>query len=193
MPNPAINPLQPVTSKATPDRQQVVPVPEAYVGHNHPYRGTEDHGVPDPRLAAEVAAIYADGNPTDYAGTQSYAANADVSPDDFDNIVASVERTYKNPRRFVTAQNLATDTETRIIVSRNPDRDMVRVMNLSNSIIWIGNSDGVRPYTGYPLFPVSLGLQEYVQYSEDEIWAIGDSGSGSVAIAVVEEFTIYQA
>lgn len=46
MPNPFFN-RQKATSTNVPDRQRITPVPESYAGDNHPYRGTENHGVPD--------------------------------------------------------------------------------------------------------------------------------------------------
>lgn len=180
MPNPLFGAARLNTTKdATTDRPQAVPPRlESYEGENNAYRGIQDHG---------VESI---SRPDGFDGYEDMHSGEfePAKPDPDPVAVRIVDLSGKELRRFQTRQVPFLNGEVKQIVGRNPSRTKVQLMMWSSGTIFIGNSDGVRSYTGYPLSegPVTLN-------TEDEVWACGnpdDPPTNQLAIVVLEEFTV---
>lgn len=156
------------------------PEVEHYVGSNHPYRGTEIHGVDDTVDAKDVV--------VDYQATQegiTYIHEPEVETPIPVRIVQEYGRQFL---RFRT-HKMTFDGNTIIrILPRNEARTYAKIYNSGNQILAIGNNPSTRLYTGYTLNAANPFLEIRTQ---DEVWAWNDGAAGNFGeVQVYEEFAV---
>ncbi len=148
MPNPFIGSTRLNTGKPADDRPHAVePRPEAVVGTNFPYRGMNDHGVPVEHV-----------DPVSFAGYEDTQAGVYEPAEEIpDPIPVRVVREFtRELRRSRTAQFVVDGTGTssalvQMIAGRNPARTSISVKNFGAQTVWIGESESVATFTGYPI------------------------------------------
>lgn len=158
--------------------EAIVPEMEAYAGHNHPYRGTEDHGVmpvddPLPELD------YADGRLAEYS---------DSPPDPEPIPVRIVTKGGREIRRFrpMVAYAGPTDvngvTTPKQILAKDDSRKNATIRNSNTETIYISDEAETANVTyGYPI-PQNA---TYQTESQEAVYAsIAKTTSASVSIAV---------
>lgn len=180
MPNPLLGAVRLNTGKPADDRPHAIPpVPEHYAGENFPYRGTETHGVPVHASGEPLADLYEDNA----SGTYEPAPEPEaVVP------VRIVDVSGRELRRFRTGQEILDSTTAsivRMLVGRNPARTSVSIKNTGAQTMYIGETESVAAYTGYP---IPAGVEKVFSH-EDAIYAVAVSGQATT-VAMLEEFTV---
>ncbi len=151
MPNPLLRVVQRPSKTPTDRPTPITPVLEEYAGDNHPYRGTEAHGVDDkyqPRHPDTVSfdAENPDGR-AEFVPIEPYEKEPDPIP-------VKVVQQYKHElRTFATDRIIAKWNEPYQLLGRDTERTTVRIRNLHNTkVVWVGPEPSSLPMRGYPLW-----------------------------------------
>lgn len=174
--NPLIGSQQKTMSTDTQDHEELTPVPEGRVGSNHPYRGIEQHGVPDtehPDPNEDWSEATGDG---EYVDEKPEIEPVPVI------IVNSHQREFKDwlPHRTTCGLN------SNQLVGQNLRRSNLVITNLdATHTIYLGPDSSVATFTGFPL---KAGFSMTFLTSQADVWAISDDGS-LVQIAILEEYS----
>ncbi len=154
------------------------PIPEEYAGHNHPYRGTENHGV-DPLYDVPPPAEEWEGGSVPVDSDRLEREPEKVS---LVRVVSSGPREIKEWRSF---RVFATGVPS-ILVGKFNARESFTLTNLSETVtIYVGGDMQVSRTQGYP---VKAG-QSFSVDSDTEVWGISDDGT-DVDCAVYVVFTV---
>lgn len=174
MPNPFMRLGTPSMSKAADERPHAVPpVPEEYVGDNNPYRGIENHGVePTGKPLADIE--YDEEVPGFYEAVKE-------EPDPIPVRIVNVSG--RELHRFNTWQDRIQAGTVRAVAGRNTARNSIVILNTGTDTIYIGSSESVASYTG---FPVNAGGTLSLN-TEDAIYAYA---AAEQSVAVIEEFSV---
>lgn len=180
MPNPLIGSARLNTGKRADDRPHAIPpTPEHYAGENFQYRGTETHGVPVDESAEPLHDLY----------ENNASGRYEPAPEPVEPIpVFVVSQSGRELRRWRTGQEILDSTSalvTRMLVGRNPARNSVTVKNTGAQTMYVGETESVAAYTGYP---IPSGVEKTF-YHEDPIFAVAVAGQATT-VAIYEEFTV---
>lgn len=151
--------------RMTPDRPELI----EEVNNLNPYRGTEDHGVPNKEKA---------GPYPDYTGHDAYLDNnsaikwEDEKPGIDPVPVVIVSQGQKELRRWYTNLAMAR-TDTQLVLGRNEARQTARIKNIGNVPVLLGPENAVGNGVGYPLAPG----EEFTTNSEAEVWGVTNPGA----------------
>lgn len=171
MPNPLIGSARLNTGKRADDRPHAVPpVPEEYEGTNFPYRGTNEHGVEPHSMPHEFLPEWDDTVSGEY---EPEIAPVDPVP------VRVVERYTRELKTWQPIRTIIPALETRMILGQDNTRTSAVITNLGTETIYIGDTVGVRDYTG---FPVNAG-GTFSFGAETAVYAYATVDTG-IAIAV---------
>jgi len=151
------------TAPERPDR--VTPVPEEYEGVNFPYRGSQNHGVPqqqniDPESYYDHTQ-YDDG---EIPATLPAEKEADPIP------VKIVQDTARERLQIRFGNFLAQETGQAIVNRHEKRRVLTLFNNDSTNSVYLGEEAGVRVATGFEL---EAGKQIEIR-STEEVWVITD-------------------
>lgn len=196
MPNPFFN-RQKATSTNVPDRQQVTPVAETYAGNNHPYRGIEDHGVPD--------TVDPHDPHMEFDNEASHLIVYDETVPEPEPIPVRVVNQAGGRRiGFRTFRTVVPIDGTPIqILGRNDKRRNLTILNNGDRSVAIAPKPGdlvTKPSGTAPAGNPGGGGNGYVIYAgntitfamqtTEEIWACKSADTNAAALAV-EELVIY--
>lgn len=178
MPNPLIGTRRLNTGKPADDRPHATPPrPEAYVGDNNPYRGTNEHGV-------EPARPYDDPYTGDDAWEDTTSGVFEPEKAPLNPVpVEIVTRYARELRRFHVQRPRINAGTVSSLAGRNDARSSLTINNISASVIYIGNTESVADFTG---FPVAAGGVLNLN-TEDAVYAYCASDA---SVAVIEEFSV---
>lgn len=170
-----------------PNRPQAIPpVPEEYAGTNHPYRGTETHGVENP--TGVDPEYYYDRDQWDAGPSNPVSLPEEKEPDPVK--VKIVNETARERYAFRAFQFPANGLTAQQFLGRNDKRSNVRVKNISTSStnLMIGHDNGVKPTSGYLVEPG----QEAIIRTTEELFVIADKGGATdfVTMYVLEELSV---
>lgn len=179
---PKLPSIKPANTSKTPSELHIDPQAESYVGHNHPYRGLDNHGVPD------------DNEPHGFDGyADMHSGEYEIEKEDVPPIpVRMVTLGPRELRRFNTTQTLCDSTTAavpRMVAGRRQNRIQAFIYNNSANIVWIGNNESIQPFMGFPI-PANSGLPAPMQ-TEDAIWVVCTAGQ-SATICVLDEFAVIE-
>lgn len=184
MPNPLVN-VSAIRGKFRTNREPMQPVPEGqYRTTNHPYRGTEEHGVEitdDDGLYPD----YADGHDEGGRLVPVYEHPEPVSEPVPVYVVHGPDnqrefRRWRTGRPTISAR---TDALTTQIVGRSDQRTTVTIINTDAAkTVYIGPDRDVLSTDGYPLGPG----KEKTLTSEDGLYALSADGTPVVCGVIIE-------
>lgn len=177
------NPLtqrQSVTSKKPNRPQATEPVVESYVGDNHPYRGTEAHGVKDTTEPLEDM-DYSEGRPVMY-DEPSEIDEPDPIP------VVVVNRSGRERRKMRTIIGYAGGTDfgsARRVLGEDESRTNARIKNTQAQTVYLGSEPHLaKSGYGYPL----AQNETYDTRTQEEVFASVDNAT-DVALPVIIEYS----
>jgi hypothetical protein len=178
MPNPLLRLGTPNQSKQPPQRLE--PIPEHYAGNNHPYRGTEDHGIPDNDKPEDSPGY--DGNRDAYFELEP--THVDVVPV---RIVAGNESQSRIKFRTHVMQ-LTVGDQPRILLNRNDKRTKAYIKSISagtgDLLILGGTAEEATLIQGYPI-AISNTLAEFPTATQGTVYGIVAPGAGGSAAGTV--------
>lgn len=182
MPNPFVRIGQTKTSTDPQDHEPITPVMESVVGDNHPYRGSEPHGVAD---TVDPRDVIRTGLEATQEGITYLPEIDEVKP-----IPVVIRQEMGRERRAWrgSAYSLAQNLPIRI-ASHNQARIDLRVINISVADNqWISDQP-INPQGTFNLFKLTPAMLFLSIPTHDDIWAMTDAAAGSF-IQVLELFAI---
>jgi hypothetical protein len=181
MPSPFLRLGQKNTSdeSMTPDRPHPTdPILETYEGSNHPYRGIEIHGVEDNADPSNPQMEWADG--TRKVIYDEDKPSIDPVP------VRIVAEGGDERRRLRTWNYVLTAGQVARVAQMNTNRSKIRIKNTAAFAVFIGDTESVASYTGYP-----LAQNESLDFdTQEEIWVFNPDGALSATIALIDQFSV---
>lgn len=155
------------------------PVLEEYAGVNHPYRGIEEHGVPD------VVQAYTSPRSTVERGTNMVSEPLPPEPNPVPvRIVQSGGRERRMSRFY---REFATAIRPRSVVGADEQRTKVTVKNLGAEDVYIGHDSGsATAMMGWPL--AQNGTIE--SSTQDELWAMSSHATDDMQLSVHVEYSV---
>lgn len=176
MPNPLMRTGRQVTSDPVRERQPITPVPESIDDINHPYRGTEDHGV-IPMYKPLAPQQWEDGRP---APVQEPPKQEEPVPV---RIVGEAANELRRMRTFGAYTGVNTGQPIPII-GKDLERESVYVKHIIDAAtIWLSHSrETCNALNGHPL---QKG-DDFVTRSQDQLFAWADSADPLTVYVRVE-------
>lgn len=161
---------------------QVVPVPETPEGVYYPYRGSEDHGVPQPKNVDVDEYYETEEWATDESGLQILPAEAEPEP-----IPVKIVSESARERKMWRAIRYSANENPSRMIGRNDRRILVKIRNRGSNpgSVYIGEGNNVNSVSSYV-----LGLNnEMIIETTEEIWCITDAGD-VCDLLITEEYRI---
>jgi hypothetical protein len=154
------------------------PVEERVAGHNYPYRGMVDHGVPDNNGEPTDEAHYWTGRPVEYV------ENPDEEPVPIPVRVVRGE-TGREIKAFSTMQLPLNVGAPQQVAGRNERRSLLKIRNIVGSAgaVFIGNDPSLNAGMGYPL----AAGEELTLTTTEPVYAF--TNTAAVVVSVLWEFT----
>jgi hypothetical protein len=190
MPNPMMRLGTPNQSKQAPDRPEpIAPIPEAYEGANHPYRGIEDHGVPDTAKPEDFAG---------YDGTRDAYYELVEPPKDVVPVRIVPDTDGGRTRRIMRTHvmQLTVGDPPRVLLGQNDQRTKANIKCFSSNatdFLWLGGSaEQANSLQGYPV-PIGQAFGTHETLSQANVYGsvAGGSANGTVInVWVSEELTV---
>lgn len=181
MPNPFMRNVQVNTSdeSMTPDRPHpTAPILETYEGSNHPYRGIETHGIPDNAKPTDPQMEWSDG--TRKVIYDEPAKEIDPVP------VRIVAEGSDERRKLRVWQYVLTAGQSARVAQANPNRSKIRVKNVAAFVVYLGESESVSVYTGWP-----LAQNESLDFdTQDDLWVLNPDAVNSATIALIDQYSL---
>jgi hypothetical protein len=182
MPNPFMRSVQQNTSdeSMTPDRPHPTdPILETYEGSNHPYRGIEQHGIPDTGGPSDPVREFSDG---------TRKVIYDEPPKEIDPVpVRVIQQGDEEIRSWrVITDKVPALNGVRRVLGQNKKRTKIRIKNNNNFFLYIGTNESIASYTGYP-----MGAFESLELDiQEEVWVMNPDAALLADIVVIEFFSI---
>lgn len=166
------------------EKRPIEPIPEGYVGHNNPYRGTEPHGVPHGDDAILPDDLEDDVNPPIH-----YEKPIDLP----DPIAVRIVQEYSRERRHHREYGFSCGTTPFQVLARNDNRKRVVLKNVGAGTIRYSHDIGLLGYRdGAPQtnnFVLGAASREDI-YSTEPIYVVSDSDAPTTMLSIMEEYVI---
>lgn len=159
--------------------EAIEPVPEAYVGTNHPYRGTETHGVED-TVDPLPGLEYGTGRLIEYDDPPTEPAPIPVK------IVTEGGREIKRFRPVISYAGGTTSIQPRMILGADDARSQATIKNINTAIVWIGHEpEYATALSGYPL----RQYETYVTQTQEQVYASIEQAADAQVHILIEYAT----